>query len=286
MPGALLLLWAIGFAQAPAATPPSQPCAAIVGSGSAVAEICLGEQQRIAAEAVPKPSAQRLRLLEAAAGHYQRAARAASNAEIRKQALEALTQLYDTPQLNQPHQMESVLRDLMALQPNALPPVFRLAKLHEDEGLIDAAEDVLLSARRQQPDAVEPYQMLARFYARRATALHKQTESQKPADAPGGPGERDANGVYRVGGPVAAPLRLDVPKYPPDAVAAGITGAVLAEIVISESGNVTDAKVVRSIPLLDDAALQAVRNWHFEPTMVNGQGVPVRMVVTVNFTTR
>jgi protein TonB len=92
--------------------------------------------------------------------------------------------------------------------------------------------------------------------------------------------------VYRVGGPVAAPLRLDVPKYPPDAVAAGITGAVLAEIVISESGNVTDAKVVRSIPLLDDAALQAVRNWHFEPTMVNGQGVPVRMVVTVNFTTR
>jgi protein TonB len=286
MPGALLVLWAIGSAQAPVPAPPNQPCAAIVGADSAAAEACLGAQQLSAADALAKQSAQRARLFEAAAGHYQRAARGASKAETRQQALEALTQLYDVPRLNDPRQMESALRDLIALQPNVLAPVFRLAKLQEDEGLIDAAEDVLLSARRQQPDAVEPYQMLARFYARRATALHKQTDSPKPADAPDGPGERDANGVYRVGGPVAAPVRLDVPKYPPDAVAAGISGTVLAEIVINESGNVTDAKVVRSIPLLDDAALQAVRHWHFEPTVVNGQGVPVRMVVTVNFTTR
>jgi TonB family protein len=36
--------------------------------------------------------------------------------------------------------------------------------------------------------------------------------------------------------------------------------------------------------MLDAAALAAVRNWHFQPTMVNGQAVPVRMTVTVNFT--
>jgi protein TonB len=47
---------------------------------------------------------------------------------------------------------------------------------------------------------------------------------------------------------------------------------------------VIDAKIVQSIPLLDDAALQAVRNWQFAPSVVNGQPVPVRMNVNVNFT--
>lgn len=45
-----------------------------------------------------------------------------------------------------------------------------------------------------------------------------------------------------------------------------------------------DARIVRSIPLLDEAALEAVRKWEFEPTPVDGQAVPVRMNVTVNFT--
>jgi TonB family protein len=43
--------------------------------------------------------------------------------------------------------------------------------------------------------------------------------------------------------------------------------------------------VVRSIPLLDEAALEAVHNWHFQPTLVNGQAVPVRMNVSVSFST-
>jgi TonB family protein len=152
--------------------------------------------------------------------------------------------------------------------------------------LTDAAEDVLLSARHQQPDGVEPYRMLAQYYARRATAFSSQAQQQTPAPAAGNPGERDENGVYRVGGPIAPPSRLDVAKYPPEAVAAGIQGNVQAEIVVNEAGLVSDAKIVRSIPLLDEAALQAVQNWRFEPAMVDGRSVPVRMVVTVNFSTR
>ena len=69
-------------------------------------------------------------------------------------------------------------------------------------------------------------------------------------------------------------------------MAAGVDGNVVAEIVINESGDVKDASVLRSVPMLDEAALKAVRNWHFAPTMVNGQAVPVRMTVTVTFTTR
>jgi protein TonB len=47
---------------------------------------------------------------------------------------------------------------------------------------------------------------------------------------------------------------------------------------------VIDARVVRSIPLLDGAALEAVKKWRYEPTLVNGQPVPVRMMTTINFT--
>jgi protein TonB len=47
---------------------------------------------------------------------------------------------------------------------------------------------------------------------------------------------------------------------------------------------VTDTKVVRSIPLLDQAALDAVRQWEYTPTLLNGVPVPVVTTITVNFT--
>jgi len=255
-------------------------------SGTAVAELCLGEDQLRAAEALPKQSAQRTRQLETAADHYRRASSLATTGDAGVQALEALTKVYDAQHLDQPRQVESALREIIAQLPNDLRPVFRLAKQLEDEGLIEAAEETLLSARRQQPGEVDPYRMLAQFYARRATALNRQAQQQTPAPATGNPGERDENGIYRVGGPIPSPSRLDVARYPPEAAAAGIQGNVQAEIVINEAGLVSEARVVRSVPMLDEAALQAVRNWRFEPAVVDGRAVPVRMVVTVNFTTR
>ena len=74
---------------------------------------------------------------------------------------------------------------------------------------------------------------------------------------------------------------MEVPVYPSDAQAAGIKGAVVAEVVINEGGTVVDAKIVQSIPALDEAALETVRNWRYAPTMVNGQA---GSAVTVNFT--
>ena len=72
--------------------------------------------------------------------------------------------------------------------------------------------------------------------------------------------------------------------YPPDALAAGIDGVVVAEILVNEAGIVADARVLKSIPPLDDAALKAVREWRDDPTIVDGKAVPVKMTVTVNFT--
>jgi TonB family protein len=78
-------------------------------------------------------------------------------------------------------------------------------------------------------------------------------------------------------------IKYVAPVYPAVAQAAHIQGAVVVEATIGPSGNVEDVKIVRSNPLLDHAALDAVRQWQFAPTRLNGAPVPVVMTVTVNF---
>lgn len=86
-------------------------------------------------------------------------------------------------------------------------------------------------------------------------------------------------------GALAAPQKIkDVrPVYPPDALAARIQGVVVVEVSIDSEGKVRGAKVLRSIPELDEAALAAVRQWEFAPAVAHGKAVPVVATVTVNF---
>jgi protein TonB len=90
----------------------------------------------------------------------------------------------------------------------------------------------------------------------------------------------------RVGGHIKAPTKIkDVkPVYPAVAQAARVAGEVTVEATIGPDGKVVDAKVVRSVPLLDQAALDAVRQWEYTPTLLNGVPVPVVMTVKINFT--
>ena len=94
-----------------------------------------------------------------------------------------------------------------------------------------------------------------------------------------------AYGAVRVGGNIKAPIKItDVrPVYPPVAQQARVSGMVIIEAVIGRDGSVEAAQVLRSIPLLDQAALDAVHQWKFTPTYLNGAAVPVIMTVTVNF---
>jgi TonB family protein len=89
----------------------------------------------------------------------------------------------------------------------------------------------------------------------------------------------------RVGGNIRPPTKLfDVkPVYPQAARAAGVTGNVVVEITIAADGAVADARILRSIPLLDEAALQAVRQWRYDVTLLNGVPVPLTMIVSVPF---
>jgi len=90
----------------------------------------------------------------------------------------------------------------------------------------------------------------------------------------------------RVGGNIARPTKIrDVlPTYPPAAQASRVQGVVILEAIIATTGAVTGVKVLRSIPLLDDAAITAVQQWHYTPTLLNGVAVPIILTVTVNFT--
>ena len=83
-----------------------------------------------------------------------------------------------------------------------------------------------------------------------------------------------------------APYKIvDVaPAYPPVAQRAHVEGVVILEAVIDAQGRVASVRVLRSIALLDEAAVDAVKQWRFTPALLNGEAVPVVMTVTVNFT--
>jgi protein TonB len=89
----------------------------------------------------------------------------------------------------------------------------------------------------------------------------------------------------RVGGSIKEPRKIKnvPPEYPLRARNAGVEGMVILECLISPAGRVQQATVVRSVPLLDEAAVTAVKQWIYTPTLVDGAAVPVIMMVTVRF---
>jgi protein TonB len=119
-------------------------------------------------------------------------------------------------------------------------------------------------------------------------------------------GRRDGTPVFDGGGspvtlavpdpPPVTPVRItslmqtpvktvDVaPAYPPMARAAKVSGVVILEAVIGVDGRVSEVRVLRSVAWLDRAALDAVRQWRYSPTILNGVAVPVILTVTVTFT--
>jgi len=104
-----------------------------------------------------------------------------------------------------------------------------------------------------------------------------------PAPAPAA---KPAQTVFRPGQGIKEPRRVSglPPEYPLIARSARVQGVVMLEAVIDERGEVGRIKVLRSVPLLDQAAITAVQQWRYTPTLLNGVPVSVLMTITVNFT--
>jgi TonB family protein len=101
----------------------------------------------------------------------------------------------------------------------------------------------------------------------------------------GGTGGKVGQPPLRVGGNIKAPKRIrgGVPAYPQLAFGARAEGVVILEVVIDATGKVGNVRVVRGVPALDAFAVEAVKQWVYEPTVVSGVAVPVVTTVTVSF---
>ena len=102
---------------------------------------------------------------------------------------------------------------------------------------------------------------------------------------PNAPPAPAAQAPVRVGGQIKAPdlVHRVEPRYPPIAQNAHVAGAVVLEAVVDKTGRVQSVRVVRGIPLLNDSAVEAVKQWRYSPLMLNGQATPFILTVTVTF---
>jgi protein TonB len=133
------------------------------------------------------------------------------------------------------------------------------------------------AVRREPLRRASPEEPSRRATGERARTAREPEPMPTPTAAPVQP--------LRAGGKIPPPTKIrDVrPVYPDIAQRARVQGVVILEATIDPTGKIADLRVLRSIPLLDQAALDAVRQWEYEPTHLNGIAVPVIMTVTVNF---
>jgi TonB family protein len=89
----------------------------------------------------------------------------------------------------------------------------------------------------------------------------------------------------RIGGTIKPPTKLTNvnPTYPVEAQRNRIQGVVILELMLGTDGGVESVKVVRSVPELDAAAVDAVKQWTYTPTLVNDIAQRVVLTVTVSF---
>jgi TonB family protein len=170
-----------------------------------------------------------------------------------------------------------------------------------NDSYVDALtyKNILLRMKaNMETDAASRQALIAEADALRSRAIELQKSQPKPNHAfsplpgqappppPPPPPLPDGLTPVRIGGHIKPPVKVrDVkPVYPPVALESRVQGVVIIEIVVDTAGFVSDGKILRGQPLLDEAALDAVRQWQFQPTVLNGVPVPVIMTVTVNFT--
>src|SRR5262245_16050624 len=96
-----------------------------------------------------------------------------------------------------------------------------------------------------------------------------------------GSSDSEAARVGDVQGPVR--IRQVTPEYPEEARRAGVEGTVALSGIIDADGNVKDVAVVTSIPLLDQAAIDAFKQFKYKPATKGGRPISVRFTVTLDF---
>ena len=172
--------------------------------------------------------------------------------------------------------------------PPASPTTTRTRPAAQDVALVNPDRAPLVPPQSIEPErSVEPGRQLVGVIENGAGFPGGLIVGAALAPLPASPAAGPPVPV-RPGGNIKPPTKTkDVaPTYPRIAQAARVEGFVIVEATIGPDGKVREAVVLRSIPLLDAAALDAVRQWEYSPTLLNGAPVPVVMTVTVLFKLR
>ncbi len=164
--------------------------------------------------------------------------------------------------------------------PTAEPADSRVAQIPVAEPPVTPAPDAKPQEDAKTQETVTPQPPVPPEPERQTPPVQPPAPVPTPVPAPA------ATVPVRVGANVKPPrkVRNVDPVYPANAMAAGIQGVVVVEIQVGTDGAVTQARALRSIATLDQAALAAVRQWRFTPTIVDGIPRPVIMPVSVPFT--
>ena len=226
----------------------------------------------------------------------------------REQVLRSLQE-----QLREVERAHRLALDLGANHPDRLAAQAQLARINDELALaqqslqrstsvadaaarLTQAEAALRAARAAQEAAAardaeaERAVRNARVRALAERGLLAQSEAQRILSQP--PNERplvspSGRAPIRVSDPpgVKPPsvTKRVNPEHPLVAMQARVSGTVVLEVLVDEQGRVADARVLKSIPLLDRAALDAAKQWEFTPTVVNGEPVPIIVTLEMNF---
>jgi TonB family protein len=293
---------------------------ALLGTSSASAQTAAEREAELVAAVAKRPSA--LEPYRELAQLYSLTGRREEGERLLRQALavhsnsgavfDAMASLYKNPR--DPDKILAIAQEWTKADPADSKPLILAAQVHisragerrdtpvEAAMHLDRALQVLDEAIQMSPSDHAPRAMRVGAARQRVSITEDPEErarllreidaatweSDKTPQPPPPSAEQSAAfpKAIRVGGNVAPPVKTrDLrPKYPEAAREARVQGVVILEIVIAESGSVADARVLRSIPALDAAAVEAVRQWQFAPTLLNGEAIPVIMTVTVQFT--
>jgi TonB family protein len=162
------------------------------------------------------------------------------------------------------------LADQVTTTPSSVPALLGLARCY--------ATFFLNSKKSSQ------FREASELLKRAAGLLRDAEQSARP---PGGPTDNLGRAQSRARAGVDVPgtkkTKDELPIYPADALRDHVQGLVLVDVVIDKRGSVKDPLIVGSIPALDKAALDAVRHWRYDPTLVNGQPTEVVRLLPLAF---
>ena len=149
-----------------------------------------------------------------------------------------------------------------------------------------AADQLREAARRLDRSNREPEQATSAEVSREPASTNN---GSRPLVSPSGRAPVQAlgaNGARIPGLQMPVVTKSPKPEYPPEAKEARLQGTVVLEALVDERGRVADARVRRGVAQLDQAALDTAKQWEFKPATLNGEAVPVIVVLEMEFNLR